>query len=113
MNSLFNQAKTPSAEDDKDEGEDDKFKDTMKKKPNTGSNNNINSPVKEKGHLGFVKVNMDGLPIGRKVDLDAHACYETLAQTLEDMFLRPNATMPPIRKLLISRFFTPRNIVFI
>ncbi|XP_057981201.1 auxin-responsive protein IAA13-like [Malania oleifera] len=43
----------------------------------------------EKGHLGFVKVNMDGLPIGRKVHLNAHACYETLAQALEDMFVNP------------------------
>lgn len=29
---------------------------------------------------------MDGIPIGRKVDLSAHSSYETLAQTLEDMF---------------------------
>ncbi|XP_034684892.1 auxin-responsive protein IAA13-like [Vitis riparia] len=96
MNSLVNQAKALAAEDDKADSENDKFKDTLKKKPYTGSNKN-NSTVKEKGHLGFVKVNMDGLPIGRKVDLDAHACYETLAQTLEDMFFRHNTTMPPIR----------------
>ncbi|XP_027363913.1 auxin-responsive protein IAA11-like [Abrus precatorius] len=50
-------------------------------------NNNIN--IKEKGHLRsspFVKVNMDGIPIGRKVDLSAHSSYETLAQALEDLF---------------------------
>nr|KYP74124.1 Auxin-responsive protein IAA11 [Cajanus cajan] len=44
---------------------------------------------KKKRHLRsslFVKVNMDGIPIGRKVDLSAHSSYETLAQTLEDMF---------------------------
>ncbi|KAL2470580.1 Auxin-responsive protein IAA13 [Abeliophyllum distichum] len=34
----------------------------------------------------FVKVNMDGIPIGRKVDLNAHSCYETLSQTLDNMF---------------------------
>ncbi|KAK7345725.1 hypothetical protein VNO77_16335 [Canavalia gladiata] len=54
---------------------------------NGNDNNNIN--IKEKGHLRsspFVKVNMDGIPIGRKVDLSAHSSYETLAQTLEDMF---------------------------
>ncbi|XP_071738144.1 auxin-responsive protein IAA12-like [Rutidosis leptorrhynchoides] len=34
-----------------------------------------------------VKVNMDGSPIGRKVDLNAHTSYEMLALTLEEMFL--------------------------
>ncbi|KAK1426756.1 hypothetical protein QVD17_15436 [Tagetes erecta] len=33
-----------------------------------------------------VKVHMDGMLIGRKVDLNAHDSYETLAQTLEAMF---------------------------
>lgn len=37
----------------------------------------------------FVKVNMDGVAIGRKVDLNAHQCYESLAETLEDMFDHP------------------------
>ena len=99
MNSLVSQAKALAAEDDKADTENDKFKDISKKKPHIGSDKN-NSSVKEKGHLGFVKVNMDGLPIGRKVDLDAHACYETLAQTLEDMFFRPNTTMLPLSKFL-------------
>ncbi|PWA63016.1 PB1 domain, AUX/IAA protein [Artemisia annua] len=36
-------------------------------------------------HLS-VKVNMEGTPIGRKVDLYAHTSYEMLAQTLENMF---------------------------
>ncbi|KAM7261629.1 hypothetical protein ACFE04_020706 [Oxalis oulophora] len=39
----------------------------------------------------FVKVNKDGVRIGRKVDLSAHTCYQTLAQMLEDMFFHPNA----------------------
>ncbi|KAL8029178.1 hypothetical protein ABFX02_14G211100 [Erythranthe guttata] len=34
----------------------------------------------------FVKVNMDGVSIGRKIDLHAHNCYETLGQTLDHMF---------------------------
>ncbi|XP_039137703.1 auxin-responsive protein IAA10-like isoform X2 [Dioscorea cayenensis subsp. rotundata] len=38
----------------------------------------------------FVKVNMDGDPIGRKVDLNAHNSYETLALALEDMFCKSN-----------------------
>ncbi|KAF7818476.1 auxin-responsive protein IAA11 [Senna tora] len=29
---------------------------------------------------------MDGLPIGRKVDLSSHSSYESLAHTLEEMF---------------------------
>ncbi|XP_073145685.1 auxin-responsive protein IAA12-like [Henckelia pumila] len=48
----------------------------------------------ENGHVKaslFVKVNIDGFPIGRKVDLNAHSCYETLAYTLDDMF-RPGVT---------------------
>ncbi|XP_075522158.1 auxin-responsive protein IAA12-like isoform X1 [Primulina tabacum] len=34
----------------------------------------------------LVKVYMDGFPIGRKVDTSAHDCYETLAQTIDNMF---------------------------
>ncbi|KAJ0914668.1 putative transcription factor interactor and regulator AUX-IAA family [Helianthus annuus] len=37
-------------------------------------------------HHLIVKVNMDGTVIGRKVDLYAHTSYETLAQTLDNMF---------------------------
>lgn len=54
---------------------------------NGNDDNHIN--INEKRNLRkspFVKVNMDGIPIGRKVDLSAHSSYETLAQTLEDMF---------------------------
>ncbi|KAI3772942.1 hypothetical protein L6452_04138 [Arctium lappa] len=52
--------------------------------------NRIKSELKEyssraNGYLS-VKVNMDGTLIGRKVDLNAHSSYETLARTLEDMF---------------------------
>lgn len=36
----------------------------------------------------FVKVNLDGDPIGRKVDLSSYPSYETLALALEAMFLR-------------------------
>ncbi|KAK4273007.1 hypothetical protein QN277_021483 [Acacia crassicarpa] len=57
-----------------------------------GSDKN-NSTAEEKTHIRrslFVKVNMDGTPIGRKVDLSAHSSYETLAHTLEDMFNERN-----------------------
>lgn len=38
----------------------------------------------------YVKVNMDGVPIGRKVDLNAHQSYEALTLALEEMFQRSN-----------------------
>ncbi|XP_057975970.1 auxin-responsive protein IAA13-like [Malania oleifera] len=94
MNSLANQAKTLTSKED-ETCEDDKLKDTSKKKVYNGSNKN-NTAAMEKGHFGF-KVNMDGLSIGRKVDLNAHACYETVAQALEDMFVNPTMGITSIR----------------
>ncbi|XP_057976042.1 auxin-responsive protein IAA13-like [Malania oleifera] len=95
MNNLANQVKILTSEED-ETCEDDRLKDTSKKKVYNGSNKN-NTTAMEKGHLGFVKVNMDGLPIGRKVDLNAHACYETLAQALEDMLVNPTTGITSIR----------------
>uniref|UniRef100_A0A0D6QSK1 Auxin-responsive protein n=1 Tax=Araucaria cunninghamii TaxID=56994 RepID=A0A0D6QSK1_ARACU len=40
------------------------------------------------GDSMFVKVNMDGVPIGRKIDLNAYDSYEKLSQALEEMFKR-------------------------
>ncbi|XP_057965440.1 auxin-responsive protein IAA13-like [Malania oleifera] len=94
MNNLANQAKTLTSKED-ETCKDNKLKDTSKKKVYNGSNKN-NTAAMEKGHLGFVKVNMDGLLIGRKVDLNAHACYETLAQALEDMFVNPTTGITSI-----------------
>ncbi|CAN6353988.1 unnamed protein product [Urochloa humidicola] len=34
----------------------------------------------------FVKINMDGVPIGRKVDLAAHAGYDTLSTAVDHLF---------------------------
>ncbi|KAM3326903.1 auxin-responsive protein IAA13 [Capsicum chacoense] len=87
MNSLVNQSKVLNVDEDKGAGSNDK-KEHSKKKINHGNTNDDAASAKEKGHLGFVKVNMDGLPIGRKVDLNAHTCYESLADTLEDMFFK-------------------------
>ncbi|KAG2244121.1 hypothetical protein Bca52824_094040 [Brassica carinata] len=76
MNSMVNQAKTLAMED-----------------PNTEVrqevNNNRDDATKMRSSM-FVKVTMDGIPIGRKIDLNAHKCYESLSNTLEDMFLKPN-----------------------
>lgn len=43
----------------------------------------------------FVKVNMDGIAVGRKVDLNAYSSYEGLLRGLEEMF-QPIAGMNPI-----------------
>ncbi|KAJ4840274.1 hypothetical protein Tsubulata_024972 [Turnera subulata] len=100
MNSLVNQAKAQRAEEDKGISEKEKAKDVSKKKICNGNTTNANGS--EKMHLGFVKVNMDGVPIGRKVDLNAHASYETLAQTLEDMFFRSSSTMSSTGEMFLS-----------
>ncbi|XP_075512170.1 auxin-responsive protein IAA13 isoform X1 [Primulina tabacum] len=87
MNTLVNQVKNSSIEEDKGVGGNEK-NENSKKKINHGSNKN-DTCTKERIHPWFVKVNMDGLQIGRKVDLNAHTSYEMLAKTLEDMFFTP------------------------
>ncbi|KAI5065940.1 hypothetical protein GOP47_0018564 [Adiantum capillus-veneris] len=51
-------------------------------------------PVWEEGDSSqltiYVKVNMDGIPIGRKVDLSTYKSYDGLLSALEDMFRNPN-----------------------
>lgn len=39
----------------------------------------------------FVKVNMDGITVGRKVDLNAYTSYESLLLALEEMFQPSNS----------------------
>ncbi|GFP83427.1 auxin-responsive protein iaa13 [Phtheirospermum japonicum] len=93
MNTLFSQSKTSNAEEDKGVGGNEN-NEKSKKKINHGNVDKNDASVKEiRGHLGFVKVNMDGLPIGRKVDLNAHKSYENLAITLEDMFFKASPTI--------------------
>ncbi|XP_022155615.1 auxin-responsive protein IAA11-like [Momordica charantia] len=92
ISTLVNQAKPQSGEEVKVDSGKNKSKHTEagtldgvceKNKANQESRNSRSSL--------FVKVNMDGVPIGRKVNLSAHRSYETLAQTLENMFLDPTA----------------------
>ncbi|KAI3743098.1 hypothetical protein L1987_60801 [Smallanthus sonchifolius] len=95
MNSLLNQTKFSKNEEEKREG----GTNTSTKKKNTDHENKNDEVVaKDSGHLGFVKVNMDGLPIGRKVDLNAHDCYEALALALEIMFLKACTSFTSIRR---------------
>ncbi|KAG1354839.1 auxin-responsive protein IAA10 [Cocos nucifera] len=91
MNSLVNQSK--------DNTSSNAVVITAHKKTNESSNNHPKEVIareleKKRGLAGkslFVKVNMDGDPIGRKIDLNAHRSYETLAVALEAMFHKSTA----------------------
>lgn len=86
MNSMVNQAKSVASEEYNSMME-NKRKNSLVEKTTDVRNKNSASA---KGRTSlFVKVNMDGIPIGRKIDLNAHGCYESLVQTLEDMFHQP------------------------
>lgn len=44
-------------------------------------------PAHEPGRKNpFVKINMDGVPIGRKVDLNAYDSYEKLSAAVDELF---------------------------
>lgn len=43
-------------------------------------------PVNNYGKGMFVKINMDGVPIGRKVDLNAYGSYESLSSAVDALF---------------------------
>ncbi|XP_073155854.1 auxin-responsive protein IAA13-like [Henckelia pumila] len=88
MNSLVNNSKTPAVEE---------FTSTVGKCKN--ENKNITFEKRFPRTSFFIKVNMEGMPIGRKVDLKSHSCYETLARKLDDMF-RPGAAVCPKRSSL-------------
>ncbi|KAG0452678.1 hypothetical protein HPP92_025342 [Vanilla planifolia] len=50
----------------------------------------------------FVKANMDGDPIGRKVDINAHHSYDSLALALELMFFKHNTKYGMIASKLLD-----------
>nr|XP_011458043.1 PREDICTED: auxin-responsive protein IAA11-like isoform X2 [Fragaria vesca subsp. vesca] len=96
MNSLVHQAKSSATEVVNSEKGECKI---VSGKAKIGGQEN-NGNAKERQRLTsslFVKVNMDGSPIGRKVNLTAHSSYEALAQTLEDMFQGPSSNAKLIR----------------
>ncbi|KAE8804011.1 auxin-responsive protein IAA10 [Hordeum vulgare] len=81
MNSLFGQAKDNASEAE-----------TKKAAADDSGSQKDKEETEKKGRVpGWVKVNMDGEVIGRKVDLNAHRSYKTLALALEIMFTKPSA----------------------
>ncbi|KAL6564523.1 Iaa13p [Orobanche minor] len=90
MNSLASQSKSPVVEDffstvDKCQSE-NMLVDNTKSNHGGRTSDNITKETGPRKKSLFVKVNMDGIPIGRKVDLNARSCYKTLARALDDMF---------------------------
>ncbi|GMH29313.1 hypothetical protein Nepgr_031156 [Nepenthes gracilis] len=95
MNNLASQTKSVNAEEGKMFVENGIDEDGAKKKINGGGKKK--SPAgREVSHPGFMKVYMDGVQIGRKIDLNAHLSYETLAMTIEDMFFKPSTAINSI-----------------
>ncbi|KAL6564517.1 Iaa10p [Orobanche minor] len=90
MNSLASQSKSPVVEDffstvDKCQSE-NMLVDKTKSNHGVRTSDNITKENGPRKKSLFVKVNMDGIPIGRKVDLNARSCYKTLTRALDDMF---------------------------
>lgn len=58
-------------------------------KPSVDSQNGV-SQIKGKAEDGrkgmFIKINMDGVPIGRKIDLSAYHSYERLSSAVDELF---------------------------
>ncbi|XP_031501879.1 auxin-responsive protein IAA13-like isoform X2 [Nymphaea colorata] len=88
MNSLVNQCRVPAEEDAENNINCDSYGEMTKNKSRQ------EKAGQRQNKSMFVKVNMDGVPIGRKVDLKNHASYESLAHALEEMFKRPTANAP-------------------
>lgn len=88
MNSLVNHAKSPATGESASILDKCKTTNTMVDKTNYSyvRCNNAEKEVRLVRKTLFVKVNMDGVSIGRKIDLSAHNCYDTLAHTLDHMF---------------------------
>ncbi|KAE8684598.1 Auxin-responsive protein IAA11 [Hibiscus syriacus] len=88
MNSMVNQAKASVTEGFNSTTTENCRKETsMVENSTIGSYHSSGSNTNASRTSLFVKVKMDGIPIGRKVDLNAPESYEKLAKTLEEMFL--------------------------
>ncbi|KAG6606347.1 Auxin-responsive protein IAA13, partial [Cucurbita argyrosperma subsp. sororia] len=92
ISTLANQAKAHSVEGFKAEAGKNKNKHTEAGTHNgVGDKHKANEKSRNSKNSLYVKVNMDGVLIGRKVNLSAYSSYETLAQKVENMFLDPTA----------------------
>ncbi|XP_020689325.1 auxin-responsive protein IAA2 [Dendrobium catenatum] len=58
-------------------------KQTVESEP--GSSETMPKPATIKKNF-FVKINMEGIPIGRKIDLLAYDCYEKLSSAVDELF---------------------------
>lgn len=68
------------------------------KKPMVENNNVVGG-----GNKGmFVKINMDGVPIGRKVDLNAYDSYEKLSSAVDELFRGLLAGLPLFLPLIFG-----------
>ncbi|KAI5066833.1 hypothetical protein GOP47_0017361 [Adiantum capillus-veneris] len=62
----------------------------------------------------FVKVNMDGITVGRKVDLNAYNSYESLLRALEEMFQPSTASQAaPGREHDLKHFLLASDSEFV
>jgi len=96
MNSYNSHAKSPATEVFNSKVEKRASTSTVVRKSADGGsdgNNTVSMGNVDLGNSLFVKVKMDGIAIGRKVDLNVHGSYETLAQTLEEMFEESTAVL--------------------
>ncbi|KAL4311178.1 hypothetical protein GQ457_01G056180 [Hibiscus cannabinus] len=102
MNSMVNQEKNMATEGFNSTMVNHKSETSMVEKTTAGIGKyQNNGNIKLRKSL-FVKVNMDGIPIGRKVDLNAHESYEKLAKTLEDMFLKTTSSVNPAGSMTLE-----------
>ncbi|GMI85736.1 indole-3-acetic acid inducible 11 [Hibiscus trionum] len=104
MNSMVNQAKASVTEGFNSTMDNGK-KETLMVENSTIGSYHTSGNTKLRKSL-FVKVNMDGIPIGRKVDLNAHDSYEKLAKTLEEMFLETTPSVNPAGSTALQRDMT-------
>ncbi|XP_038888843.1 auxin-responsive protein IAA11-like [Benincasa hispida] len=92
ISTLVNQAKPHSVEEFKvDAGKNKTKHQEAGALTGVSGKNQANEESRNSRNSVYVKVNMDGVLIGRKVNLSAHSSYETLAKTIENMFLDPTA----------------------
>lgn len=101
INSLVNQAKSLPTEDG--------LSSNIQK--DTATKNGVVAAAKN-DEVGFikspmlVKVTMDGVIIGRKIDLNAFDSYEALAKTLEQMFFHTPPSLTTTSQFFIPFFFS-------